>query len=135
MKGKLDHAVPLTPAVQELIGERPRDWKTCPFIFSATGGRSPFTGYHKAKRVLDRAIAERRKLQNREPMPPWVLHDLRRTARTLLSRAKVAPHIAERVLAHAQKGVEGTYDRFEYLAEKAEALTKLAALVPPPIRW
>jgi integrase len=134
MKGKLDHAVPLTPAVLAIIGTRPDDAKARPFIFSTTGGRRPFSN-HSAKKALDREIAEFRKFQNREAMPPWVLHDLRRTARTLLSRAKVAPHISERVLAHAQRGIEGTYDRFEYLAEKHDALTKLAALVPPPIRW
>ena len=39
------------------------------------------------------------------------------------------PDIAERVLGHAIRGVEGVYDRHEYRDEKADALTKLAALV------
>jgi integrase len=34
-------------------------------------------------------------------MAPWVLHDLRRTARSLMSRADVLPHVSERVLGHA----------------------------------
>ena len=59
----------------------------------------------------------------------WVVHDLRRTARSLMSRAGVRPDIAERVLGHAISGVEGIYDRHDYRAEKAEALAKLAALV------
>lgn len=59
----------------------------------------------------------------------WTVHDLRRTARSLMSRAGVPPHIAERVLGHAIQGVEGTYDRHDYRAEKAEALAKLADLV------
>ena len=33
----------------------------------------------------------------------WVLHDLRRSARSLLARAGVRPDIAERVLGHAQR--------------------------------
>ena len=37
----------------------------------------------------------------RSAMPPWTLHDLRRTARSLMSRAGVRPEIAERVLGHA----------------------------------
>lgn len=57
------------------------------------------------------------------------LHDLRRTARSLMSRAGVSPHIAERVLGHAINGVEGTYDRHGYLEEKAHALRALASLV------
>jgi integrase len=62
-------------------------------------------------------------------MPGWVLHDLRRTARSLMSRAEIRPDIAERVLGHVRKGVEGTYDRYAYLKEKSDALTKLAALI------
>jgi integrase len=34
-----------------------------------------------------------------------VIHDLRRTARSLLSRTGVRPDIAERVLGHAIAGV------------------------------
>src|SRR5262245_30482055 len=34
-------------------------------------------------------------------MPRWTLHDLRRTARSLLSRAGVRPDVAERTLGHA----------------------------------
>ena len=62
-------------------------------------------------------------------MAPWVLHDLRRTARSLLSRAGILPHIAEQVLGHAIRGVEGTYDRHPYADEKADALNRLAGLV------
>src|SRR5262249_4633617 len=61
--------------------------------------------------------------------PHWTLHDLRRTARSLLSRAGVQPHIAERVLGHAIGGVEGVYDRHRYLDEKSAALAKLADLI------
>ena len=62
-------------------------------------------------------------------MPQWGLHDLRRTARSLLSRAGVRPDISERVLGHAINGVEGTYDRHQYSQEKAHALNALAALI------
>jgi integrase len=59
----------------------------------------------------------------------WRLHDLRRTSRTLLSRAGVRPDVAERCLGHVQGSIERTYDRFSYDNEKAEALGKLAALI------
>jgi integrase len=59
-------------------------------------------------------------------MPPWVLHDLRRTARTLMSRAGVLADIAERVLGHVIPGVRGVYDRWAYLEEKRDALERLA---------
>jgi integrase len=60
---------------------------------------------------------------------PWVLHDLRRSARSLMSRAGVRPDIAERVLGHAMKEVEGTYDRHQYRDEKGHALKALAGLI------
>ncbi|EJJ4404052.1 tyrosine-type recombinase/integrase [Salmonella enterica] len=56
-------------------------------------------------------------------------HDLRRTARSHLSALGVQSFIAERCLNHKVKGVEGVYDRHEYLEERREALEKLANLL------
>jgi integrase len=65
---------------------------------------------------------------------PWVLHDLRRTARSLMSRAGVQPHIAERVLGHVQPGVSGVYDRHQYDVKKGHALALLAGLLANILR-
>jgi len=62
-------------------------------------------------------------------MPPWVHHDLRRTARSLMARAGVPREHAERVLGHALAGVEGTYDRHTYDKPKADALAALARMI------
>jgi integrase len=62
-------------------------------------------------------------------LPRWTLHDLRRTARSLLSRCGIRPDISERVLGHVIGGVEGIYDRHQYDREKADALARLAALI------
>src|SRR5262249_34510033 len=59
----------------------------------------------------------------------WGLHDLRRTARSLMARAGVRPDHAERVLGHAIRGVEGVYGRHSYKAEKAQALNALANMI------
>ena len=59
----------------------------------------------------------------------WTVHDLRRTARTLLSRARVPTEIAELVLGHSIKGIQQVYDRHKYFEEKAHALAALAQLV------
>ena len=48
-------------------------------------------------------------------MPHWILHDLRRTARSLMARAGVADNVAERVLGHAIPGIHGVYNRHDYL--------------------
>jgi integrase len=59
-----------------------------------------------------------------------VLHDLRRTARSLMSRAGVRPDIAERCLGHTVgSSVEQTYDRHSYEMEKAKAFEMLATLI------
>jgi integrase len=62
-------------------------------------------------------------------MPSWTLHDLRRTARSLMARAGVSSDIAELVLGHKIPGVRGVYDRHSYAAEKRDALERLSKLV------
>jgi integrase len=64
----------------------------------------------------------------------WILHDIRRTARSLMSRAGVRPDIAERVLGHAIPGVEGVYDRHSYDAERETAILALATLIETILR-
>lgn len=59
----------------------------------------------------------------REPFGP---HDLRRTLRTGLAKLRIAPHIAERVIGHKQRGVLAVYDVYAYTDEKREALEKWA---------
>ena len=59
----------------------------------------------------------------------FTLHDLRRCARSLLSRAGVSSEHAERVLGHALVGVEGVYNKHAYSDEKANALQRLADLI------
>jgi hypothetical protein len=51
-----------------------------------------------------------------------------------MSRAKVPSDHAERVLGHVIGGVRETYDRYEYLEEKRDALTRSSNLVQEIIR-
>jgi integrase len=115
--------IPLTAAALRWIIDREG------FVFSTTGGRRPFSGYSKAKAALDRVITQQRKEAGLKPMPGWTLHDLRRTARSLMSRAGVPSDVGEMVLGHAIPGVRGVYDRHSYADEKRDALEKLAGLV------
>ena len=48
---------------------------------------------------------------------PWTPHDLRRTVRTGLARLQCPSDVAEAVLGHAPKGIEGTYNLHRYSAE------------------
>lgn len=56
----------------------------------------------------------------------FVIHDLRRTARTHLGRLKVPPHVAELCLNHKLKGITGIYDTHDYFDDRREALNKWA---------
>ena len=91
-----------------------------PFVFAGRGGR-PIGNQSTVKAALDDKMPK--------DMPPWCVHDLRRTARSLLSRGGILPHISERVLGHTIRGVEGPYDRHSYAHEKADALERLATLI------
>ena len=124
-KTKVEHVVPISAAVKTLIERRPKSG----YVFSSDGGNRPFGGWSKSKRALDNEIAALRKSERRPPMQHWVLHDIRRSARSLLARAGVPDEIADRVLGHKVPGPRGTYNRHAYVNEKRDALEKLAALV------
>jgi integrase len=118
-------ALKLSAAAMAVIKERPR-MVSSPFVFAGRGDNA-FNGFSKSKATFDDALPKLRAPDGTEtPIANWTLHDLRRTARSLMSRAGVRPDIAERVLGHAIVGVEGVYDRHRYDDEKADALAKLA---------
>jgi len=88
-------------------------------VFPATRGRAPLRRYSDGKKELDRQLQFKQ---------PWTLHDLRRTARSLMS-GRVTRETAERVLGHRitdATSTESVYDRHDYLAEKSQALQILA---------
>lgn len=114
----------LPPQAMRIVKSQSRHASN-PYLFPGRFEDRPFNGFSKAKAELDEAIAK----ENGSPIEPWVLHDLRRTAKSLMARAKVLPHISERVLGHAIPGIEGVYDHYDYQAEKLYALRKLSVLV------
>ncbi|MGE8532316.1 MAG: tyrosine-type recombinase/integrase [Acinetobacter guillouiae] len=61
-----------------------------------------------------------------EDMEDWNPHDLRRTLRTNLSRLGCPTDIAEAILGHSKKGIEGTYNLHTYENECAIWLQKWA---------
>jgi integrase len=123
-KTGVEHVTPLVPAIKALLPNRDDG-----FVFASKGFEAPFSGFSKAKRLLDAAIAARRKSEGRKPMPAWRLHDLRRTARTHMARLGIADQVAERLLGHKASGISAVYNRHDYLAEKTEALTRWAKYV------
>jgi len=131
-KTKRPNFVPLSKAALAVINARPKI-ENCDYVFPSRA-RTPFSGFGKSKAALDKAVvaAMKKRAMKRakaESLPNWTLHDLRRTAKTLMARASVRPDISERVLGHVIKGIEGTYDRYSYADEKRDALEKLAETI------
>jgi integrase len=116
-KAKLDLVRPLSAPALALIKARPRI-NGCPFPFTLMG-KGPLSSLSRLKRELDVAAG----------VGGWTIHDLRRTARSLMSRAGVPTDHAERCLGHVIGGVRGTYDRHQYFAEKRHAFEALAAQI------
>jgi integrase len=110
-------ALQLPKAALAIIERQPRIARN-PYVFAGNSG-GPRSFEHRHKLGLDKLSG----------VEGWRLHDLRRAARSLMSRAGVLNDHAELVLGHARPGVEGTYDLHRYDAEKADALRKLAALI------
>jgi integrase len=128
-KTKRENLVPLSKAVLAVIEAQKKTSKG-EYIF-ASGAGTPFSAFGKSKKALDKAILAAMQKENKkaEPLPNWTLHDLRRTAKTLMVRAGVRPDVSERVLGHVITGVEAVYDRHGYEDEKRDALDKLAGMV------
>ena len=127
-KNKQDHLIPISTAAQALLSNIPRlSKRNDAYVFTSDGNR-PLGGFSKAKKKLDERLLAvlRQRDPEAQPLPRWTLHDLRRTARSLMSRAGVTADIAERCLGHAITGVRGVYDRFAYRDEKKRAFEALA---------
>ena len=93
-----------------------------------------YSGWSKSKAELDERIAIARQRAGLEKsMPPWTLHDLRRTGSTLLHESGIAqPHVVEAILNHVsghQAGVAGIYNKALYLAERRAALGSWGKLI------
>jgi integrase len=137
-KNKRVSVVPLSRLAREIIAAVPMvdADKGKDFLFTTTG-QGPLKGWSKYKERLDGKMlallrqwaAARSDDPETVELKPWQHRDLRRTARTFMSRMGVDSKIAEHALAHVPPGVEKVYDRHHYLPEKREAFEKLAELV------
>jgi integrase len=124
-KSKVYFARPLPKAALDILKRRPRNG---PHVFSSNAPDRPFRSFSRLKTDIDKATG----------VGDWTLHDLRRTARTLMARAGVPRDDAKRCMGHViGTKVDRIYDRWAYSKEKKCAYEKLAKLIerivsPPP---
>jgi integrase len=126
-KTGIDHVVPLVPAIKKLLP------KTFGYIFGCAchkhrqaAGEKPLSGFGLPKEELDAAVAKVRRRRGAPEMPPWTFHDLRRTARTMMSELGIDRDTAEACLGHTKGGIIEVYDQYNRMVEKTAALEKLA---------
>lgn len=134
-KNHRPHEVPLSDAALSILGDVRRRADRG-FLFGQ--GEGAFSGWSKSKERLDaRILAARRAAAEKagedpakvQPIVPWVLHDLRRSATTGMADIGIDPHVIEAVLNHvsgAKAGVAGVYNRSRYTPQKREALNRWA---------
>jgi integrase len=130
------HIVPLTDDAIRLLQSLPQ-FKGGDFLFSSVHGTAPVNGFSKAKQRLDTLMLEElREGDAKATLPPFVIHDLRRTLRTRLSGLRIPEPVAEMVIGHGRKGLQRVYDQHKFIDEMREALeawnARLRAIVEPP---
>jgi integrase len=124
-KNGKDCLVPLSAKAQAIVRSMPV-LAGGDFVFSdeKSDGKLPLGNFAARKARFDASCG----------VHGWVIHDLRRAARTLLSRAGINADIAEQCLGHALGGVRGVYDRHAYEAEKRFAFEALAQAIEDIVR-
>jgi len=149
MKGKngraREHLVPLTDEMLELLEQLPRyDDPKGDFVFSISAGKTPVWVGDKIKKAVDRrmllALRAMARMRGDDPakveLKHWKNHHLRHTVETRLAKYEVGKEIRDAVLAHAKPGMTGTYNHYDFAAEKRAALElwsgRLRDIITPP---
>lgn len=125
------HTIPLSTLARATLDEIHPIKGEAGYVFT-TNGEAPVSGFTKAKRRLDKAIARIAKEKGLNVPAPFVIHDLRRTTTSGMAELGVPPHVCEAVLNHTRGEVSGVakiYNRYAYGPEKCEALQRWAKKV------
>jgi integrase len=115
------------------------DRRTAGALVLPGAAETPFAGWSKAKRALDKAIMCDRANAGAKaaPLVPWSIHDLRRTVATGLQRLGIRLEVTEAVLNHisgSRAGIAGVYQRHDWAVEKRAALDAWATHVQSVVK-
>ena len=119
-KSARSHSLPISPIMRMCIDR----------MFVAAGNSpwlvpSPKNADKPASKVLvaqaSRRILEKGYLCDSLPAP-YEIRDLRRTARSTLSRLGIGQDVARKIMNHSLEGIDRVYDRHDYREKMAEAM-------------
>ena len=108
--------IPLCAAAVEIL-DALRSSSSSPFVFPGRTGKAK-SCHHDGTRLWNACGVKGARL-----------HDLRRTAASIMARLGVSRFVLARVLGHADRGPTAIYDRHDYSPEKLAAVTRLGACV------
>ena len=112
-KSRRDHQVPLVGPAWEIVDGLPIQ-ADGDYLFSNRAGKVAIGSYDKIKKRIDKLTG---------PLPDWTWHDFRRTVETRMASLRIIQEHRDAILGHAKPGLQKTYNKHDYLAEKREALT------------
>lgn len=127
MKGKKEHVIYLSDQAMDLL----TGMKVC-----AMGSNYLMPGRYDIKKPLSNAALNnvidgtvKRINEKGIEFEPVTVHDLRRTASTLLHEAGYNSDWIEKCLAHVQNGVRAVYNKAEYAEQRRKMLQEWADMV------
>lgn len=113
-KNHRKHVLPLGDMASTILGGQvPKD----SYFFPAASENKPYGNFSTTKRKIDKASG----------VTDWRLHDLRRTFASGLASLSVPLPVTERLLNHISGsfgGIVGVYQRYDYMPEMQEAITR-----------
>ncbi len=119
-KNKREHRLPIGTLTKQLIDEIPDKGN---LLFpSRYSDHTCFNSWSKSKRQFDEPL----------DLPPYTLHDLRRTYSSNLAKLGVPIHVTEKLLNHVSgsiSGVAAIYNRHAYIEEMHEATLRHEAFL------
>lgn len=134
-KNKKTHHVPLTQTALDLVRSIAAIDENSEWLFEANhGGKGckPKPLGHPIRAIgINRYFQEARSILDIEE---FRIHDLRRTAATLMGREGIAEFDIGKVLNHSTKHVTAIYNRHDYMPQKRHALEVLEGVVLEMIR-
>lgn len=121
-KNGVEHDVPLSDlALETLAGCKAAAGRSRVFGDAESG----FSNWSASKARLDKRIKDAGIV-----VAPWGLHDLRRTASTMMAEhVGIPPHVISSITNHAKEGMQKIYNRATYRAMKRDGLDRWAAFV------